>query len=360
MTESVYIHIPFCKSKCRYCSFVSITDTEMMESYVKALLQEIKKHYNSENLKTLYFGGGTPSLLPIDLVAKILKEFNFSKDTEVTFEINPDDANFTYLKELKNLGVNRLSFGVQTFDDDILKLIGRRHSSKDVLKAVDNTHNAGFENISVDLIYGLPTQTMNILKNDLEAVKTLNIQHVSTYGLKIEPPSYFYNNPVKIPDDDTQADMYLGVNDFLENIGYKRYEISNFSKSGYESKHNLNYWNNLEYYGFGVAAHGYKDGIRYSNTSGIEKYIANPLKHENEHIVSTKEKLEEEIFLGFRKETGIDVTSINKNFNINFQEKYKDIIKKYSPKYLVKTNSGYKLTLDGVLLSNNILAEFID
>ncbi len=361
MTESVYIHIPFCKSKCRYCSFVSITDTEMMESYVKALLQEIKKHYNSENLKTLYFGGGTPSLLPIDLVAKILKEFNFSKDTEVTFEINPDDANFTYLKELKNLGVNRLSFGVQTFDDDILKLIGRRHSSKDVLKAVDNAHNAGFENISVDLIYGLPTQTMSILKNDLEAVKTLNIQHVSTYGLKIEPPSYFYSNlPQGLPDDDTQADMYLEVNEFLENIDFRRYEISNFAKTGYESRHNLNYWNNAEYYGFGAAAHGYKDGIRYSNTSDIAEYIKNPLQHKNEHIVSQKEKLEEEIFLGFRRESGINIEKVNKKFNINFDEKYHDVLQKYIPDYITQTDYGYKLTLDGVLLSNNILAEFID
>jgi oxygen-independent coproporphyrinogen-3 oxidase len=150
------------------------------------------------------------------------------------------------------------------------------------------------------------------------------------------------------------------INDFLEKSGYKRYEISNFAVKGYESRHNLNYWNNSEYYGFGAAAHGYINNIRYSNISDVEKYMQEPLNHSNEHFVTQKEKLEEEIFLGFRKEAGIDVASINKKFNIHFDEKYKDIITKHSPKYLTKTNYGYKLTLEGVLLSNNILADFID
>ena len=361
MTESAYIHIPFCKSKCKYCSFVSTVQTENIEDYVTALVREIRHYYEQNPLKTIYFGGGTPSLLNINQVTKILQNFNFSDNKEITFEINPDDTTKEYLEGLKALGVNRLSFGSQTFNDEILKSIGRRHNSENILKSVETAQNAGFENISIDLIYGLPNQTIELLKNDLGIIKTLGIQHVSTYGLKIEPPSYFSSHlPKNLPDDDMQADMYLGVNDFLESIGYKRYEISNFAKEGYESKHNLNYWNNSEYYGFGAAAHGYKDGIRYSNTTYIEKYISNPLKHENEHIVSKKEKLEEEIFLGFRREKGVNVKEINKKFDINFDEKYQNILKKFSLEYIIPTEAGYKLTLNGVLLSNNILAEFID
>ncbi len=361
MTESVYIHIPFCKSKCKYCSFVSVVYQGLQNSYVSALLSEIEFRYNSEPLKTLYFGGGTPSQLSPAEVETIIKQFNISGETEVTFEINPDDADLEYLKALKSLGINRLSFGVQTFNDEILKYIGRRHDSKTALKALDNSKSAGFTNISIDLIYGLPFQTEEILRQDLEIIKMLDLKHISTYGLKIEEPSYFYyNQPQNTPDDDLQADMYLGVNDFLENIGYKRYEISNFAKIGYESRHNLNYWNNSEYYGFGAAAHGYENGVRYANFSDIQEYINNPLKHSSENKLTVKEKLEEEIFLGFRRETGINVEEINMKYNIDFDKKYGEIIKKYNSDYILPTETGYKLTLKGILLSNNILAEFLD
>lgn len=361
MNGSVYIHIPFCKSKCKYCSFYSIPQVDLVDVYVSALLKEINYYYNKEALKTLYFGGGTPSLLSTETISKILSNFNISPNTEVTFEINPDDANSNYLKELFSLGINRLSFGAQSFDDKILKYIGRRHSSKDILKAIENSRKSGFDNISLDLIYGLPFQTMDILQNDLEVAISTEIKHVSTYGLKIESPSYFYKNPPEsLPDDDLQADMYLGVNIFLENIGFKRYEISNFAKKGFESKHNLNYWNNSEYYGFGASAHGYLDGIRYSNSNEIKDYIANPLNRKTEHMVTKQEQLEEEIFLGLRREIGINIKEINQKFNIDFDTKYSEILKKYIPKYLVPTENGYKFTLCGVLLSNNILADFID
>ena len=361
MAESVYIHIPFCKSKCKYCSFVSVSDCDLINSYTKALFREIEFSYNSEPLKTLYFGGGTPSLLSLKDVEGIIKPFNISENSEVTFEINPDDTDLEYLKGLKSLGVNRLSFGVQTFNDEILKYIGRRHDSKTALNALDNAKSAGFENISIDLIYGLPFQTEEILKQDLETIKKLDLKHISTYGLKIEQPSYFYKNPPEsLPDDDLQADMYLSVNEFLENIGFKRYEISNFAKIGYESRHNLNYWNNSEYYGFGVAAHGYQNGVRYANSSDIQEYIKNPLEHSSENILTEKEKLEEEIFLGFRREKGINIEEINKKYNIDFIKKCENILKKYTPEYIIPIETGYKLTLNGVLLSNNILAEFID
>lgn len=361
MAKSAYIHIPFCKSKCKYCSFISFPNKDKIVAYVFSLLKEIDVNYSGEDLKTLYFGGGTPSLLAPEQLKKIIKKFNLDKDCEITVEINPDDANYDYLKSLYEIGVNRLSIGSQSFNDKILQLIGRRHNSEAIVKAVENAKKAGFNNISLDLIYGLPTQTLDDLKYDLEKIIALKVQHISTYGLKIEKESYFGKYlPQDLPDDDLQADMYLLINEYLNEKNYNRYEISNFSLEGFESKHNLNYWNNYEYYGFGVAAHGYVDGIRYSNYRTLDEYFNNPSKYETGHTLSEQEKLEEEIFLGFRKEFGIDVEQINKKFNIDFEEKYKNILQKFVPNYIQTTDNGYKLTIDGVLLSNNILSEFIE
>lgn len=377
MVESAYIHIPFCKSKCAYCSFVSFNKLEMITGYVYALLKDISDNYCGEKLRTLYFGGGTPSLLPIDLLSKIIKKFKFQNNYELTMEINPDDANLEYFSALKSLGVNRLSLGSQTFDDEILKLIGRRHDSHAIVNAVKLAKEAGFTNISVDLIYGLPLQTIDGLKIDLEKFLKLDIQHISTYGLKIEEGSkfsryYSCNRPaptltlprgegsveICLPDDDAQADMYELINNTLEKNGYYRYEVSNFAKSGYESKHNLNYWDNNEYYGFGCAAHGYVDGIRYSNYSTLDEYMAKPSTHELGHTLSQQEKLEEEIFLGFRKRSGINVNRIKERFGIDFNSKYKNVLEKYND-FIELTPSGYTLNLKGVLISNLILSEFI-
>ena len=372
MVNSAYIHIPFCKSKCKYCSFVSYNRPEMMSGYVYALLKDISVNYSGEELKTLYFGGGTPSLLPVELLEKIIKPFIFSEDYEFTLEINPDDRDLDYFKQLKSLVVNRLSIGSQTFDDKILKLIGRRHNSEQITEAVNLAKEAGFENISVDLIYGLPTQTMDCLKKDLEKFLSLDIQHISTYGLKIEEESFWgkcYNketnllitsdtDQIYLPLDDEQADMYEVVNDVLEANGFYRYEVSNFAKDGFESSHNLNYWNNNEYYGFGVAAHGYVDGVRYSNYTSLEEYMAKPHIHECGRTLSMQEKLEEEIFLGFRKRSGVNVSEIDQKYGIDFGSKYRHILEKYSD-FIEKTPSGYTFNLKGTLISNIILSEFI-
>ena len=374
MTTSAYIHIPFCKSKCKYCSFVSYTKPDLITGYIYALLKDISDNYKKEDLKTLYFGGGTPSLIPAELLEKVIKKFNFQKDYELTEEVNPDDCTPEYLQTLIKLGVNRLSIGSQTFDDNILKLIGRRHNSNDIVKTVEFAKAAGFDNISVDLIYGLPTQTIDGLKRDLEQFLKLDIRHISTYGLKIEEESFwgkFYNketNRLVIPDtnriylppdDDTQADMYERVNDVLEHNGFYRYEVSNFAKKGYESKHNLNYWDNNEYYGFGAAAHGYVDGVRFYNYSELEKYMVKPSTHEYGKTLTEDEKLEEEIFLGFRKREGVNISKINAKFGIDFENKYRNILEKYS-NFLEKTQTGFGLNLKGVLVSNIILSEFLD
>jgi len=360
MPKSCYIHIPFCKKKCKYCSFVSFNKIELIRGYIYSLIKEINENYKGESLYTLYFGGGTPSLIPVELLTKVVKKFALSERSEVTIEVNPDDCNFDYLKSLKEIGFNRLSVGAQTFDDKILDQIGRRHDSKQAEEAVILAKKAGFKNISMDLIYGLPNQTINGIKNDLDKIISLNVQHISTYGLKIEGESFWGKNPPKcIPDEDLQADMYEGVNEILSNNGYRRYEVSNFAKSGFESRHNLTYWNNEEYYGFGVSAHGYVDGIRYSNYCTMEEYMDRPSNREYGRVLTEKEKLEEEIFLGFRKTEGVNTSKILNKFGVDFESKYKKILEKYSD-YIVRTPNGYAFNLKGTMLSNEILPEFLE
>lgn len=361
MVKSVYIHIPFCKSKCHYCSFVSYTELEFKERYLSALGKEINTFYDNEPLNTIYIGGGTPSLLSSFEIRSIIKNLNITNQTEITMELNPDDVDYSYLKSLFNIGINRLSFGSQTFNDNILKQINRRHNSQQIQDAVKCAKLAGFDNISLDFIYGLPNQTADMFYSDLKTAIELGIQHISLYGLSIEKGCYFYDNkPENIADDDLQADMYLNAINILEENGFEHYEVSNFAKEKFYSKHNLNYWNNDEYYGFGVAAHGYKNGIRYENTVSIKEYLSNPTIHKQEKLVSAQEKLEEEIFLGFRKLSGINITKINSKFNIDFEEKYNDIIRKYEGLKLInKTKNGYCLTPNGILVSNIILSEFL-
>lgn len=362
MIKNAYIHIPFCKSKCKYCSFVSFTDENqyLQDKYVESLIKEVNHYYKKDDLNTLYLGGGTPSLLTLKNLSKIISLFKFETNAEITFEANPDDLKKDYIKTIKSFGINRVSMGAQSFDDEILKQIGRRHSAKDIFESIELLQDSGIENISIDLIYGLPGQDIKKIEKDIAKITSLNIQHVSLYGLKIEEPSYFfYNLPENLPDEDMQADMYEIICEKLPKYGFMQYEISNFAKSGYESKHNLNYWNNNTYYGFGLSAHGYVDDIRYSNQFVFEDYFKNPLLHKEEKTLSLEEKLEEEIFLGFRKIAGIDLLSINKKYGIDFEEKYSTILSKYCPDYIVKSDFGYRLAQKGILLSNIILADFL-
>ncbi|MDR1167633.1 MAG: radical SAM family heme chaperone HemW [Heliobacteriaceae bacterium] len=352
MPENAYIHIPFCRSKCRYCSFVSSVDLSLKKDYLKALKKEIKFYYKGEPLQTLYFGGGTPSVSDAGEIEELISLFNINSGTEITVEMNPES--------FKNIrGANRISFGCQTFDDNILQILGRRHSANDVKNSVKAAQDCGFDNISLDFIYGLPSQTVQGFEKDLEKAVSLGVRHISLYGLKIEQNCYFHLHPPKnLPDEDIQADMYLKAIEVLTSDRFKQYEISNFAHSGFESAHNLNCWNNGKYYGFGAAAHGYKDNIRYSNTSDINEYIKEPVKHSGETVLTAQEQLEEEIFLGLRKTDGINIQSINKKFGINFERKYSGILSKYS-EYIVPTAHGYRLTINGVLVSSAILSEFI-
>lgn len=361
MVKNVYVHIPFCRQKCNYCSFISFPKSEKQNEYIDALVREIKYYYKGEKLNTLYIGGGTPSLLGINNLKLLVANFNFDNSTEVTIEANPETIDKAYLTELRNIGFNRLSFGCQTFDENILKIIGRKHSPAQVKDYVKLAQNLGFDNINLDFIYGLPTQTIEGFENDLKTATTLGIQHISLYGLKIDEDCYFYKNPPRnLPDNDVQADMYLKAIEVMTRAGFNQYEISNFALEGYYSRHNINYWDNNSYYGFGVGAHGYNGQIRYYNTNNLDEYIINPTKHKKENLLTKREQLEEEIFLGFRKTSGINIKDINQKYSIDFEKDFRIILEKYlSYGHIKKTGNGYCLTTDGILLSNIVLADFL-
>ncbi len=362
MVKSAYIHIPFCRSKCHYCSFVSFCKLDLKKDYLKALAKEITNSYQGEVLNTIYFGGGTPSILEPSEIENILRIFKFNKDTEITIECNPDDLDYGYLRMLLDIGVNRLSLGCQSFDDGILKQINRRHNAGQVVNAVKLAQDAGFKNISLDFIYGLPNQTLEMFFKDLKNSVRLGVQHISLYGLKLEEGCYFASHmPDNMADDDTQADMYLGAVELLKKLEFEHYEVSNFSRRGFYSKHNLTYWNNEEYYGFGVAAHGYVNGVRYGNIEKIEQFISDPYIKKESKLLTKQEQLEEEIFLGFRKMRGINISEINFKYNIDFREKYREVLDKYENLNLIqKTPQGYSFTPNGILVSNVVLADFLD
>lgn len=363
MVKSAYIHIPFCRSKCHYCSFVSFSRLDLKKEYLKALQSEINGCYSGELLNTIYLGGGTPSVLEVSEIANILRPLNYTQNTEITMECNPDDVNYGYLRGLFDIGVNRLSFGCQTFNDQILPQINRRHNAGQVIDAVRVAQDAGFENISLDFIYGLPNQTLEMFVKDLEMAAQLGVQHISLYGLKLEDGCYFSSHmPENLPDDDLQADMYLAAIECLTGKNYEHYEVSNFSRRGFNSRHNLTYWNNEEYYGFGVAAHGYVNGVRYGNVETLEQYLQDPCSRKESKLLTKQEQLEEEIFLGFRRmRDGVNVDQINQKYHIDFCERYGAILSKYEKMKLVrKTPQGYVFTPNGVLVSNVILADFLE
>lgn len=364
--KSAYIHIPFCKKKCSYCAFTSFYAPHLIDEYIKKLILEIKEFYNKNPLKTLYIGGGTPSLLNEKHFKKIISAFKFAPGAEITVEINPESTSVALLSFLREIGVNRLSIGVQDFDDNILSAIGRLHTSKCAKDTIYLAQDIGFENISIDLIYGLPGTNLKHWQNTLQTAMSLGVQHISLYGLKIEEGTIFYkkyntlNKTKDLPYEDMQADMYEYALKYLSG-NYAQYEISNFAISqDFKSNHNINYWKCGEYYGFGISAAGYINGIRYQNTKNFKEYIENPIASKEFTVLNNNQKLEEEIFLGFRLTEGINTTNINQKFQIDFDKKFANVIKKFiESKHIEKTQNGYKLSTTGILVSNLILSEFL-
>jgi len=307
--KSIYIHIPFCDSICTYCDFSKFYyNSNMVDIYLNSLEKEIIQNYKNELITSIYIGGGTPSSLSTEQLSKlfsILKLIKKANNIEFTFECNPESMTSSKIRLLKENGVNRVSIGVQSFDDNILNFLNRKHSKQDVYKLVSKLKRSGIYNINIDLIFGINNQTIDNIRNDLDDFIKLGIPHISYYSLILEEHTKLYiDNYIEI-DDDKCASQYEFICEYLKKYGYSHYEISNFSKEGYESKHNLVYWNNENYYGFGCGAHGFINNIRYENTKSITKYNSGKFIFDK-HKLDIKEDIENQIMLNLRTKYGIN------------------------------------------------------
>lgn len=376
MIKSAYLHIPFCEHICHYCDFNKVfLKGQPVDEYLKALDQEIRMTVNqfpSGNLETIFVGGGTPTSLNEQQLYRFCDSINRnlpkSETMEFTFEANPGDLTKEKLEILKDAGVNRLSLGVQTFNEELLKKIGRVHKAKDVYQTIDNAKKIGFENISIDLIFSLPTQTIRDFKESLTEAFSLDITHYSAYSLIIEPKTVFYNllkkGKLPSPGEDVEAAMYELLMEEMEKHGFSQYEISNFSKPGFESRHNLTYWNNESYYGFGAGAHSYLNGVRRSNTGPLKRYMDQIISEElpviDEHQTTKVEQMEEEMFLGLRKTRGVSVPHFMEKFAVDPQQLFEQEIAELTNKQWLEVEKNHIfLTKKGRLLGNEVFQAFL-
>jgi oxygen-independent coproporphyrinogen-3 oxidase len=377
LIQAAYIHIPFCQHICHYCDFNKVfIERQPVEQYLQYLEKEIVNTINKtpfEQMKTIFVGGGTPTALNMEQTEHLLEIINrrlrpFAPNCELTFEANPGDLPKEKLNLLLEGGVNRISFGVQTFRDELLQKIGRKHTREDAFVAIREAQEVGFTNINVDLIYALPTQTIEDVRETLDIAFTLGVQHFSAYSLIVEPKTVFYNlmnkGKLRLPGEDHEARMYEIVMDEMEKHGYKQYEISNFSKEGYESRHNLTYWDNEEYYGFGAGAHSYVNGERIQNVGPLKQYFTkideSGLPYLDVHEVTRQEKMEEELFLGLRKTAGVSKIEFRKKFGVEMNEIFaKQLIHNKEHELLQETNTHVCLTRKGKLLGNEVFQSFL-
>lgn len=359
--RSVYIHIPFCNSICSYCDFCKFLNNDVWASnYLDYLKKEIEKYYEKDTVKTLYIGGGTPSCLSYNNLVKlfnIIKIFKLTSDCEFTYECNINDLSEELLLFLKENGVNRLSIGVESFNKYKLKYLNRKHNKKDIFSKIALARKIGFDNINIDIMYALPIEDMSILKKDIKYALKLKVDHISTYSLIIEEHTLLYNKKVKPIDEDTDFKMYKYICKKLKKHGYKHYEISNFALSGHESKHNLTYWDNNEYYGFGLGAHGYINNMRYENTRNFNKYLKEEYRL-NELLISTQEEMENELILGLRKLKGVNIKEFEKRFDISIFKVFK-IEDALNKKDLVLDGDYIRISEDKIYISNEILNEIL-
>lgn len=323
--KAVYIHIPFCKSICSYCDFCKTFYYEKwVRKYLLQLKEEIEDIYNNEVIKSIYIGGGTPSCLKkeeLEFLFEILKTFQTQPDFEFTFECNLDDINEELLNILKYHHVNRLSIGIQSFNKDNLKLLGRNHTYQEAEAKIKLIHDYGFKNINCDLIYAIPGETIKDLKEDLKLFLKLKPDHISTYSLMIEPHTILFKKHISPIEEDLDEEMYKVICKTLKIAGFTHYEISNFARKDCESRHNLTYWNNEEYYGFGLGSSGYIDSIRYTNTKNLTKYLEGEYKGIQE-ILSKQDIMDNEIMLGLRKKKGIKKEEFITKYHLPIEEAY--------------------------------------
>ena len=368
---SAYVHIPFCTQICYYCDFSKVfIKNQPVDSYLEHLLEEFRS-YDIQKLSTLYIGGGTPTALSASQLEVLLdgltKNLDLSVLEELTIEANPGDLDAEKIAVLKQSPVNRVSLGVQTFDDKMLKKIGRSHLEKDIYENIDRLKLAGFDNISIDLIYALPGQTMDQVKENVAKAIGLNIPHMSLYSLILENHTVFMNRmrrgKLPLPKEELEAEMFEYIIAELERDGFEHYEISNFSKPGFESRHNLMYWDNAEYYGIGAGASGYVDGVRYKNHGPIRHYLsaveAGNTRITEEHL-SQKEQMEEEMFLGLRKKSGVSMARFEEKFGRSFEGLYGEIVKDLTQQGLMQIDGDrVRMTKRGLFLGDTVAERFI-
>ena len=371
----IYIHIPFCASKCGYCDFYSLAGCEKrMPEYEEALISHIRESEHNMapyEIDTVYFGGGTPSYFGAKRICDIFRAIKdlgrVRRDSEVTMEANPDSIRPAELKMLRKEGVNRLSVGMQSANSDILKMIGRRHNFKQVEMAVKNAREAGFDNLSLDLIYGLPSQSKADWADTLAKAIALKPEHLSCYGLKLEegtPMHREYSGSPLIPDDDAQADMYLYAIEFLERYGYKQYEVSNFAIPGYESRHNLKYWRLGDYMGFGPGAASCVGNMRYSYVRDLSAYIAgvsgdNSIVEENERI-TPMERASEYLMLGMRTARGVTADEYRAIY-LSEWKPIEELLEVFAARGWAAENQGrWAFTPSGFLVSNQLIGALLE
>ncbi|MBV7507544.1 radical SAM family heme chaperone HemW [Bacillus sp. sid0103] len=376
MIKSAYLHIPFCEHICHYCDFNKVfLKGQPVDDYLKALEQEMKmtvSQFPTNVLETIFVGGGTPTSLNEKQLYQFCESINRNlpkrEPVEFTFEANPGDLTMGKLEILKEAGVNRISLGVQTFNEELLRKIGRVHKAKDVYQTIDNAKSVGFENISIDLIFSLPTQTLTDFKETLKEAFSLDITHYSAYSLIIEPKTVFYNllkkGKLPTPGQDVEAVMYELLMEEMERHGFNQYEISNFSKPGFESRHNMTYWNNDSYYGFGAGAHSYLNGIRRSNIGPLKRYMEQINKGNlpvmEEHLTTKVEQMEEEMFLGLRKTAGVSIPHFIEKFAEDPLQLFeKEILDLTAKQWLEVGKNHIFLTKKGRLLGNEVFQAFL-
>ena len=357
---SIYIHIPFCNSICTYCDFCKIFYNEKyVNNYLDNLKEEIKSRYKGENINTIFIGGGTPSSLNEEELVKlfnIIKLFNVNSDCEFTVECNVESITENKLKIMKDYGVNRISIGVESFNEDIIKLLGRRHTKEEVFDKIKLIKKY-FSNINIDLIYAA-YDDINILKEDINNFLKLDIPHISTYSLIIEDNTILKIKGMKNIDEDIDYEMYKYIDNTLENNQYVHYEISNYAKDGYQSKHNLVYWNNEDYYGFGLSSTSYLNNKRMVNTKNLHKYLdgiyLDSIDYEDKDI-----RMENEVMLGLRKLDGINLDIFKNKFNISLEEVY-NIDNLLKDGYLIKENNYLKINKKYMYISNEIIVRILE
>lgn len=376
----IYLHVPFCPSRCIYCDFFVVLEKHGGQAaYVDAVCREIERRFEAlsvqerwpDGIRTLYVGGGTPSLLCVEDYRRIFETLNrrlpFHPQAEMTLEANPGGQRAGMADDpaaYRELGFNRISVGVQSLNDAELKKLSRLHSAEEAENFIRQLKQAGWQNISIDLMYGLPLQTLDSWRKTLRRAIALNVPHISMYGLKVEedtPLARLAGLPgggYAVPDDELSVAMYFEALEWLRAAGFERYEFSNLARPGYASRHNLNYWSQGEWLALGPSAHGYLDGVRTENVRDLIAYLNDPCL-DTRHAVSSEEQLENAIIFGLRKAEGINVPALEQTFGIDFRQRYKLILARYADDFLEWKGDSLRLRESAIPLSHTVLAEFL-